>query len=330
MLAWCEKLTLTPGALTAADLGALCAQGFADREVVSIALAAAYRNYITRVADGLGVELRRTADYTPEFIRAFGVDPAQARATLYADRTAAPGGPAGADSAVPRPGGDGQARDLPHARPAAAGQLPIGQLASAEPGQSPPAWVTTTPSAADAARWQAAQAEWLVVTGALPWVNLGRALATRPEALEALTAHARLVDFGGSGLERWQEALIGLLVGSTLDTSYVALHHAQMLLAQETPYVNALALLGRPDEHAHTTSGVARPLAAFCHKLAAAPGTMARADVESLRAAGFADAAIVTIVAAVAFQALLAGLSAGLGVTLEPGDWDDRLLERAE
>ena len=68
------------------DIVELRSHGFTDRDILSIILAAAYRNYIVRVADGLGVELNPTVDYAPELIRAFGVDEQQARTTLYADR----------------------------------------------------------------------------------------------------------------------------------------------------------------------------------------------------------------------------------------------------
>ena len=88
MLEFAEKLSLAPATLTAADVDTLHGHGFTDRDVLTITLAAAYRHFITRVADGLGAELRRDADYDPALVRAFGVDPAQARVTLYADRGA--------------------------------------------------------------------------------------------------------------------------------------------------------------------------------------------------------------------------------------------------
>jgi uncharacterized protein YciW len=66
MLAFAEKLTLAPWTMTQADVEALREVGFDDVEILAIVQAAAYRNYITRVADALGVEL--TNDEYPEAI----------------------------------------------------------------------------------------------------------------------------------------------------------------------------------------------------------------------------------------------------------------------
>jgi uncharacterized peroxidase-related enzyme len=66
MLAFAEKLTLAPWTMTQADVEGLRDAGFDDIEILAIVQAAAYRNYITRVADALGVEL--TNDEYPEAI----------------------------------------------------------------------------------------------------------------------------------------------------------------------------------------------------------------------------------------------------------------------
>ncbi|MEE9216763.1 MAG: hypothetical protein V3U32_04935, partial [Anaerolineales bacterium] len=78
MLDFSEKLTLTPSEMAEEDLVGLRTHGFTDRDILSIVLAAAYRNYIARIADALGVELNTTVDYAPELIRAFGVDDREA------------------------------------------------------------------------------------------------------------------------------------------------------------------------------------------------------------------------------------------------------------
>jgi uncharacterized peroxidase-related enzyme len=51
-----EKLTLDPSGARAEDLDLLRAQGFDDRAVHDAVQIIAYFNYITRVADGLGIE----------------------------------------------------------------------------------------------------------------------------------------------------------------------------------------------------------------------------------------------------------------------------------
>jgi uncharacterized peroxidase-related enzyme len=57
MLAHAEKLTSAPHAISQADIEALRSHGFNDRAVLEINLAAAYMNFVNRVASGLGVEL---------------------------------------------------------------------------------------------------------------------------------------------------------------------------------------------------------------------------------------------------------------------------------
>jgi uncharacterized peroxidase-related enzyme len=57
MLDYAVKLTRSPGAMTAADVDALRAQGFDDRAIHDICAIAAYYAFVNRIADGLGVEL---------------------------------------------------------------------------------------------------------------------------------------------------------------------------------------------------------------------------------------------------------------------------------
>ena len=57
MLDYTVKLTRSPGAMTAADVDALRAQGFDDRAIHDICAIAAYYAFVNRIADGLGVEL---------------------------------------------------------------------------------------------------------------------------------------------------------------------------------------------------------------------------------------------------------------------------------
>ena len=88
MLEYSEKLTFTPGQLCEADVEELRIVGFSDREILGVVLAAAYRNFITRVADMLGVELTDSEQAPEEFLQAFGVTRDQARTSMY-DQVAA-------------------------------------------------------------------------------------------------------------------------------------------------------------------------------------------------------------------------------------------------
>ena len=85
MLGFSEKLTFTPGQMNETDLEELRQVGFNDKEVLAIVLAAAYRNFITRVADMLGVELTDSEHGSEEFLLAFDVTREQARVSLYSE-----------------------------------------------------------------------------------------------------------------------------------------------------------------------------------------------------------------------------------------------------
>lgn len=55
MLEYAEKVTLAPHAVTEADVGKLRAHGFSDIEILELATLAAYRNFVARFANALGV-----------------------------------------------------------------------------------------------------------------------------------------------------------------------------------------------------------------------------------------------------------------------------------
>jgi uncharacterized peroxidase-related enzyme len=57
LLAYAEKLTLSPASVTAGDIQTLRRAGFSDAAIHDAAQVIAYFNYINRVADGLGVDL---------------------------------------------------------------------------------------------------------------------------------------------------------------------------------------------------------------------------------------------------------------------------------
>ena len=55
ILTYAEKLTLQPARMDKDDLAALRAVGLDDRGILQVNLIASFFNYVTRVADGLGV-----------------------------------------------------------------------------------------------------------------------------------------------------------------------------------------------------------------------------------------------------------------------------------
>ncbi len=62
MLEFCEKMTFQQSQMNESDVQRLRDVGFDDEGILSIVLTAAYRNFISRVADALGVELGDRGD----------------------------------------------------------------------------------------------------------------------------------------------------------------------------------------------------------------------------------------------------------------------------
>ena len=61
MLEYAEEITLRPSEISEKDMRKLRDAGWTDKEILDIAAVTSYRNFITRMADALGVEL--TEDY---------------------------------------------------------------------------------------------------------------------------------------------------------------------------------------------------------------------------------------------------------------------------
>lgn len=62
MLRYAKKLTTSPTAVTEDDVRTLREYGFSDRAILEINLAAAYMNFVNRVALGLGVQLEESME----------------------------------------------------------------------------------------------------------------------------------------------------------------------------------------------------------------------------------------------------------------------------
>ena len=61
MLEYAEKITVNPSAVDEPDVQRLKQAGWNEAEILDIAAVTSYRNFITRMADALGVQL--TEDY---------------------------------------------------------------------------------------------------------------------------------------------------------------------------------------------------------------------------------------------------------------------------
>ena len=60
MLSYARNLTVDASSINDKDIAHLRDAGFSDRAILEINLAAAYMNFVNRVAEGLGVELEPT------------------------------------------------------------------------------------------------------------------------------------------------------------------------------------------------------------------------------------------------------------------------------
>ena len=62
LLAYAERLTLQPSAVTRADIDAMRAVGFDDRAIHDACAIVSYFAFVNRIADGLGVELEAPSE----------------------------------------------------------------------------------------------------------------------------------------------------------------------------------------------------------------------------------------------------------------------------
>ena len=70
MLDFSEKLTFTPGQMSPDDLDGLRAAGFDEEQILAIVAAGAYRNFVSRIAELLGVDLPDEG-YSEELLEVF-------------------------------------------------------------------------------------------------------------------------------------------------------------------------------------------------------------------------------------------------------------------
>lgn len=291
MLEYSEKFSLLPSMLTASDLEPLRQSDFSDRQILSVILCAGYRNFITRVADGLGVELRQTEQIAPEILQAYGVTEQARWTTLYADRL---------ESQIETRTIESTLKTIPDTL--------THESAS---------WLGAMPAEADHAEFSNLMVRVHKLTGPYPLNNLSLGLAARPDALGTLLDLGALVGLGGSGLGRRIEAIIGLTVASTMWCPYLGLHHAISLVTNGGSSDEVLQVIDDPSGAAF--NGHEQAVARFCEKLTRDLASMAKSDVESLRANGFDDASIMTIATAAAWENFTGRIALALGTRCEAG-----------
>lgn len=66
MLEYAEKLTARPSEVGPEDVQGLRRHGFGERQILDVVLVTAYRNFVARVADGLGLDLEERFSDLPD------------------------------------------------------------------------------------------------------------------------------------------------------------------------------------------------------------------------------------------------------------------------
>jgi uncharacterized peroxidase-related enzyme len=190
IFAFCEKLTLEPWSLIAADLESLRAVGFSERQVLDIVLVGGYRHFIARIADGTGIELK--SGIHPDIVKAYSYE-------VTAGEGALTGGLAGSTTGNP-----------------------------SELTNSPDSpWIKTVPDAEVETDIRTVYLDWQDKFGFVP--NLLRALSLHPKALCAAGAFWQGIMFGASGLGRRKENLIALIVADINYSPYFQAWHRELL-----------------------------------------------------------------------------------------------------
>ena len=287
MLEFGEKLSILPSAMKEDDIGILRRHGFSDRDILGIIQASAYRNFITRVADGLGVEMDKEHTISLEILEAFGVSEEESRTTMYGDRiSAAMEDP---EPAIPRP------------------------TMTWEESSDRPCWIETADNVPNKG-YDVVQ-DMVRVTSPHPLGNLALAFSLRPEALEATLGFGQLVGMGGSGLGPRVEAIIGLTVASALGVGYMGVHHAQAFVDAGATSTEVEALV--QDTSGGGLEGLEHDIARFVDKLTRTPSAMTLSDLDTLRQGDLDDKDAMTIVGSTAFEFFMCSSAAALGVRLE-------------
>jgi len=134
---------------------------------------------------------------------------------------------------------------------------------------------------------------------------------------ETLTAHMRLymeLLFGQSPLTRREREAIAVAVSRTNGCGYCVAHHAEALSRYEKdPNLMTAVREGRWNSFDARTAR----LCAYAEKLTREPASVRQADIETLRATGLDDRAILDAAQIAAYFNFVNRLVLGLGVGLE-------------
>ncbi|MBM3943557.1 MAG: peroxidase-related enzyme [SAR202 cluster bacterium] len=145
---------------------------------------------------------------------------------------------------------------------------------------------------------------------------LFRALSLDPKSLESVKQLNEALAFGASALNRAQEEAIATVVAAANQCRYGAMTHSGFLRRHCADRSLAGQLI---NDFARADLGLAdRRMLEFAVKLTKEPAAVTRQDVEDLRAVGFEDPQVLSIVLLTCLYNFMNRLADGLGVDVPP------------
>jgi uncharacterized peroxidase-related enzyme len=279
LLDYSEKFTFSPERLTSGDLHSLRGAGYTAKQVLDIVLLAGYRHYITRIANGTGIEILTDR-----------VD-----ASILAQYTYSPDAPAKQPGEIRGLPGDG----------ATLGQV----MEGTEAGY----WVESPDLPGVGESLTREYQEWEKLIGFVP--NWLKAISLHQESAAASSEFARYCTFGGSPLGAQREHLIGYRVASLLRAPYFYALHGHALKEQGT----SRELLENVEGWREAELGEQdRALLDFSEQVTRNAHQVTQGKVDQLKTAGFSDSEVLDVIVLTSFLNSFCRVANALGVPLDP------------
>lgn len=276
MLEFSEKFTIDSSSFSAADLQALRDAGFTEKEVLDVVLACGYRHYITRIADATGVDLDAAIATDEEITAAYSYE----RAAQL------------------------DAADMTEAQRAVIETKASGSGMS---GKGP--WSVEIDESDLPAETQAVFARWRDEHGFVPAYL--RAITPHARAVVTADAFQRGVTLGASGLGRWREDAIAVLVSVTTRCPSFAVFYGEMLHRHAGSAEAVLEVLNW--RHAQLDEAD-RAILAFAEQMTLDCSQITQEWTDRLRGHGLKDEEILDIIVETAFLNCFVRVANALGV----------------
>ncbi len=279
LLAYSEKITFSPDRLTSGDLDTLREVGYTEKQVLDIVLVAGYRHYITRIAEGTGIEIG--SDRVPE--------------AILAQYTYSDDAPVKQAAEIQELSGDGTT---------------LGQVIQRSESGS---WVTTPDFSTVGVGLGEEYQEWEKRIGFVP--NWLKAISLHEASARAASEFARYCTFGGSPLGSPREHLIGYLLASMLRAPYFCGLHGSALKEQGA----SRELLENVEGWREATLPEQdQAILEFVEQLTLAAHTVTQYQVDQLQAGGLSEAEVLDIILLTSFFNCFCRIANALGVPLDP------------